>query len=250
MSDDTNSFYNGFLRALPSSDAVKLLCCIHILQAIKRNCRTKLLDKNPAGMVIGKVRSLCRTSDRGDFGSKYSSFLTHLQQLGEHQFCSYMKDTCPRVIQWGGFARQNACMNTSILGERFHKRLKHELPDAKPNMCIDRPLEVIVTVPVDMEEERHQDAERTVPREISLTAATSPAREGNQMAVPFTIYASSIVRVIKWGDCQARGYAFRCDCEEDIQSGISCLHVHASLIYAASDLCSNPMQHSEGRESS
>ncbi|KAK6017666.1 hypothetical protein OSTOST_16808 [Ostertagia ostertagi] len=88
MTDDTNSFFNGFKRAFPDSAAVKLLCCFHVLQAIKRNCRSKL----------GKSH---------------------------------------RVEQWGGFGRQNACMNTSMLGERFHKRLKHELPDTKRTMQHD-----------------------------------------------------------------------------------------------------------------
>ncbi|KAK6032506.1 hypothetical protein OSTOST_01317 [Ostertagia ostertagi] len=36
------------------------------------------------------------------------------------------------------------------------------------------------------------------------------------------------------GACGACAYGFRCDCEKDIQSGISCLHVHACLIYASS----------------
>ncbi|KAK6054792.1 hypothetical protein COOONC_07706 [Cooperia oncophora] len=84
MSDDTNSFYNGFLRAFSDGTAVKILCSSHILRAIKRTCRTKFLE------------------------------------------------------QWGGFSRANACMNISTLGERFHKRLKHELPDSKSDMRFGR----------------------------------------------------------------------------------------------------------------
>ncbi|KAK5977203.1 hypothetical protein GCK32_011419, partial [Trichostrongylus colubriformis] len=36
MTDDTNSFYNGFQRAFAHAAMVKLLCCFHVLQAIKR----------------------------------------------------------------------------------------------------------------------------------------------------------------------------------------------------------------------
>ncbi|KAK5967646.1 MULE domain-containing protein [Trichostrongylus colubriformis] len=155
MTDDTNSFYNGFQRAFPHAATVKLLCCFHVLQAIKRNCKAKLIEKKHTGMVMSKVRSLCRSADRSDFTTKYSTLLTHLQELGEHQFCSYMEDTWShRVQQWGGFARENAVMNTSMLGERFHKRLKHELPDSKPNMRLDRLLETIISLAAELEEDR------------------------------------------------------------------------------------------------
>ncbi|KAK5977204.1 hypothetical protein GCK32_011420 [Trichostrongylus colubriformis] len=30
------------------------------------------------------------------------------------------------------------------------------------------------------------------------------------------------------GDCGACGYGFQCDCEQDVQSRISCLHVYAN----------------------
>lgn len=42
MSDDTNSFFNGFIQVFHNSSAKKLLCYWHVLQAIKRNCMSKL----------------------------------------------------------------------------------------------------------------------------------------------------------------------------------------------------------------
>ncbi|KAK6039817.1 hypothetical protein COOONC_22677 [Cooperia oncophora] len=104
-------------------------------------------------MIVDRVRSLCRLSDHGDFANQYASFLTYLQQQKEHQFCHYMEETWShRVEQWLGFARGNACMNTSML-ERFHKRLKHELPDAKPNMRFNRVLEIIISLTSEMDED-------------------------------------------------------------------------------------------------
>ncbi|KAK6060253.1 hypothetical protein COOONC_02093 [Cooperia oncophora] len=91
----------------------------------------------------------------------------------------------PRVQQWGGFSRVNACMNTSMLGERFHKRLKHELPDSKSNMRLDRLLDLIISLPADMEQDR-------------------------------TIKLNN--HCLK-GECGACGYGYRCDCKKDIQSG-------------------------------
>ncbi|KAK6013668.1 hypothetical protein OSTOST_21013 [Ostertagia ostertagi] len=51
MTDDTNSFHNGFIRAFPQSAAVKLLCNFHVLQAIKR-CKAKLVEVSSNKYVI------------------------------------------------------------------------------------------------------------------------------------------------------------------------------------------------------
>ncbi|EYC13353.1 hypothetical protein Y032_0044g937 [Ancylostoma ceylanicum] len=42
MTDDANTFWNGFKRAFPSSWAQKLLCHWHVQQAMKRNAKKKL----------------------------------------------------------------------------------------------------------------------------------------------------------------------------------------------------------------
>ncbi|KAK6030964.1 hypothetical protein OSTOST_02891 [Ostertagia ostertagi] len=198
MTDDTNSFFDGFLRALPESTSVKLLCCFHVLQAIKRNCRAKLVDvrKDQKGVVSSrislvsyinsyrirdvsltektywngnkKIRSLCRSADHDDFNQKHSAFLTYLKQLGANHMFSYMEeDWSRRVNQWGGFSRLNACTNTSMLGERFHKRLKHELPDSKPNMRLDRLLEILISLPTEMDEDRRIKVLREILRSFN-----------------------------------------------------------------------------------
>ncbi|VDL87670.1 unnamed protein product [Nippostrongylus brasiliensis] len=44
MSDDCNTFYNGFRHVFPQSRARKLLCLYLVLQAIKRSCTEKLKE--------------------------------------------------------------------------------------------------------------------------------------------------------------------------------------------------------------
>ncbi|KHJ78359.1 hypothetical protein OESDEN_22020, partial [Oesophagostomum dentatum] len=44
MTDDTNTFWNGFKKIFPESTAKKLLCHWHVQQAIKRSATKKLLN--------------------------------------------------------------------------------------------------------------------------------------------------------------------------------------------------------------
>ncbi|KAK6058161.1 hypothetical protein COOONC_04272 [Cooperia oncophora] len=146
MSDDCNSFYNGFIRIFPYTKAQKLLCSFHIIQAIKRNSRVKLKQKNLAESVVVAVRRLCKTSNPNDFESKYQDLLSFLEWTGRKRYDrvfgrkrgtlsdrQFARVLCPqfsfrgsRIQQWGGFARKNACVGTSMPTERFQKRPEHK----------------------------------------------------------------------------------------------------------------------------
>lgn len=44
MSDDTNTFYNGFVHEFPETKSVKLLCAFHVAQSVLRNANSKLKE--------------------------------------------------------------------------------------------------------------------------------------------------------------------------------------------------------------
>ncbi|PIO71869.1 hypothetical protein TELCIR_06217 [Teladorsagia circumcincta] len=68
MTDDTNSFHDGFMRAFPQSAAVKLFCNFHILQAIKRNCKAKLAEVRSLWARVSRKRGNLQVSrDSGKF---------------------------------------------------------------------------------------------------------------------------------------------------------------------------------------
>ncbi|VDO24656.1 unnamed protein product [Heligmosomoides polygyrus] len=165
-----------------------------------------------------------------------------------------------RVQQWAGFSRENACVNTSMLAERFHKRLKHELPDAKPNMRIDRLVDVLITLSEEIEEDRNIMMKRTLmsgryrlrQQHIQHEQATRwfRGRQNDVQMIADGIWqvaeGGALHRVVQEdctcdhllnnhcmkGNCGACGYDFRCECEKNIRSGVACLHVHACLQYA------------------
>ncbi|KAK6031150.1 hypothetical protein OSTOST_02702, partial [Ostertagia ostertagi] len=155
MSDDTNSFYNGFRRVFPNSKAKKLLCVYHILRTVERNCKAKLMDKNLVNHTMETVRELCRTSDQDIFTSKYSDLLTFLREQGEQNMVEYFGRTWSgRVQQWGAFARQYSCVNTSMLIERFHRTLKHEIFGSKANVRVDVLLDALIALCPQIDEDR------------------------------------------------------------------------------------------------
>ncbi|KAK5986918.1 MULE domain-containing protein [Trichostrongylus colubriformis] len=159
MSDDANAFFNGFRRVFPQSTARKLLCVYHVVKAIERNCKTKLhdgrLQKTMRDSIVNKVRELCRTTDHSIFSARYSDLLAHLKESGETELLDYFERTwSPRTQHWGAFARRYSAMNTSMLIERFHRRLKHEVLGSKGNVRVDTLLDALVTLVPDMQEER------------------------------------------------------------------------------------------------
>ncbi|KIH54546.1 hypothetical protein ANCDUO_15307 [Ancylostoma duodenale] len=80
MTDDANTFWNGFKRAFPSSWAQKLLCLWHVQQAMKRNAKKEL--KNSDDLLepfLIKVREICHARDKDTFVAKYTSLLKYLR---------------------------------------------------------------------------------------------------------------------------------------------------------------------------
>ncbi|RCN50320.1 hypothetical protein ANCCAN_03542 [Ancylostoma caninum] len=135
MTDDTNTFWNGFKRAFPSSCAQKLLCFWHVQQAMKRNAKKEL--KNSDDLLepfVNKAREICHARDKDTFVAKYTSLLKFLRVKDEDEAAAYMeKSWSHRVEQWAAFGRLGSCVNTSMLCERFHKTLKHDILGGKAN---------------------------------------------------------------------------------------------------------------------
>ncbi|KHJ80066.1 hypothetical protein OESDEN_20268 [Oesophagostomum dentatum] len=154
MSDDSNSFYNAFRRVFPGSEARKLLCTFHITQAVKRNTG-KLSNRSHAPMVVAKISELCKTSNPRTFAMQYTRLLTFLREQNEAAMVEYFeRNWSSRVTQWGAFGRNYSCMNTSMLIERFHRKLKHEFSDVKSNMRLDSLLDILISLVPFMEEDR------------------------------------------------------------------------------------------------
>ncbi|VDO91604.1 unnamed protein product [Heligmosomoides polygyrus] len=238
MTDDCNTFYNGFRQVFPQSAARKLLCLFHVVQ------------------------SLCQEVER-DFALKYAGMITRLHQEGEQEMAEYFEENwSPRVEQFAGFARRRSCVNTSMLIERWNKRLKYELVNIKRGIRIDSLVDILISAPAIMEEDRV----------IKMARGLNYGRHrllrhhgAHVLAVKLYGNKPEAVEVLGEGwwrltdskgihhirqytcicdekhnnhckRCNACAYAFSCDCVNDALSGVSCPHIHAILMHAPGGL--------------
>ncbi|RCN25328.1 hypothetical protein ANCCAN_28961, partial [Ancylostoma caninum] len=155
MTDDSNSFWNGFKRAFPSTWTKKLLCLWHVQQAMKRNSKTDLKNSDLLEPFVEKMRETCLLRHREMFETKYTSVLKFLSEQGEDEMAAYMeKSWSGRVDQWSAFVRLDSCVNTSMLCERFHKTLKHDILGGKANVRIDALIQLLIPLIVEIDEEK------------------------------------------------------------------------------------------------
>ncbi|KAK6762244.1 hypothetical protein RB195_023092 [Necator americanus] len=147
-----------------------------------------------------------------------------------------------------------------MLCELFHKKkLKHEMLEGKANVRIDRLLQLFIA---ELEEDREIMKERGLEEgryrlqqhHKTHTSAINKYCGQQQRA---TVVGRGTWEVKENGisyrveeyyfpcdkefnnhwrreGCGACPYAFSCTCPVDVKSGISCVHVHAALMYAAS----------------
>ncbi|KAK6021389.1 hypothetical protein OSTOST_12938, partial [Ostertagia ostertagi] len=261
MSDDANSFFNGFRRVFPRSTTRKLLCVYHVVKAIERQCKSKLHDKTLLDSIVNAIRELCRTTNQNVFAAKYSELLAKLRESGEKEMLDYLERTwSPRAHEWGAFARRYSSMNTSMLIERFHRRLKHEVLGTKGNVRVDTLLDALVMMVPDMEEERKIRMSRGV-----WEGRYRLKEQHRNHALAIKLYDKKRERVLcigngRWtvtdergthyieqrtcicdsqlnnhcnkDNCGACPYGYTCDCQGDAKSGISCIHIHAASLFA------------------
>ncbi|KHJ86986.1 hypothetical protein OESDEN_13249 [Oesophagostomum dentatum] len=144
MSDDTNTFWNGF-KKIPESTAKKLLCLWH---------------KGLLEPVMNKVRVVCLAREKSVFVTKYTpslnSYVTKATYMESSWNCSgaialkRLNANRPfrsgRVELWAAFGRLGSFVNTSMLCERFHKRLKHDIFEGNANVRTDKLVDLIIFI--------------------------------------------------------------------------------------------------------
>ncbi|CAJ0602654.1 unnamed protein product [Cylicocyclus nassatus] len=265
MTDDTNTFWNGFRKVFTTTHTKRLLCLWHVQQAMKRNASSKLVNSEHLKPFMKKAREICLIRSREIFTIKYTSLLKFLRDQSENVLATYMENSwSDRIEQWAAFGRLGSCVSTSMLCERFHKTLKHDILEGKANVRIDSLLQLLINLVTEAEEEREIAMERGVeegryrlqqhhkshaaavsryadrPHTISVTGSGQWEVKDDgctyQIQEHFCPCDSQLNNHCKREDCKACPYAYACNCSMDVRSGISCHHVHAVLMYAPSGM--------------
>ncbi|KAK6741601.1 hypothetical protein RB195_009457 [Necator americanus] len=153
----------SYSKVFPSSWTKRLLCLWHVQQAMKRNAIAKLVNRDLSEPFLRKMRDICLVRERSVFVTQYTSMLKYLLENDESTLASYMENTWSnRMDQWAAFGRLGSCVSTSMLCERFHKKLKHEMLEGKANVRIDRLLQLLIALTTELEEDREIMKERGV----------------------------------------------------------------------------------------
>ncbi|KAL6726916.1 hypothetical protein Aduo_008844 [Ancylostoma duodenale] len=103
-----------------------------------------------------------------------------------------------RMMQWASFGRHRSVMNTSLLCERWHRRLKRDVLGSRRKIRLDTLMEVLIDVTCDIWDE--------------------------------FVMGGNHCRKDAFGAC---GYAFSCDCIMDSSAGVSCI-LHMACMMGAS----------------
>ncbi|KAK6735698.1 hypothetical protein RB195_018746 [Necator americanus] len=151
----------SYSKVFLSSWNKRLLCLWHVQQAMKRNANAKVVNRDLSEPFLRKMRDICLVRERSVFVTQYTSMLKYVRENDESTLASYMENTWSnRVDQWAAFGRLGSCVSTSMLCERFHKKLKHEMLEGKANVRIDRLLQLLIALTTELEEDREIMKER------------------------------------------------------------------------------------------
>ncbi|WKY05359.1 hypothetical protein Q1695_005959 [Nippostrongylus brasiliensis] len=203
------------------------------------------------------MSALCYTRVESEFNDRYRKLLMTLKGKDESDMLHYLENNWSgRVTQWAGFARIWSPFNTSMMVERFHKRLKYENQGRVGNSRLDSIVHSLINIPAVLAHDfeirmrrrlsygRHRFAEQ-----LNAHKAGMKALHNAQLQVLVTDKGwevrSGRTYFIEQKQCEcdpalnnhctrdgcgACAYAYCCTCNGDGKAGVCCLHIHAAIV--------------------
>ena len=146
MSDDADQYYNSWKAVFPWDGTKKLLCAWHVDRAWRKSLNKLVSDTQIRGELYHHLRILLLEQDESGFRVKLQQVVSYFLQI-EPQFCDYFRrEYISRVEQWATFGRVSAGVNTNMMLESFHRKLKVCYLGNKQNRRIDSLLYVIMRI--------------------------------------------------------------------------------------------------------
>ncbi|KHJ77445.1 hypothetical protein OESDEN_22935, partial [Oesophagostomum dentatum] len=130
-----------------------------------------------------------------------------------------------------------SCVNTSMLCERFHKALQHDIMEGKANVRIDSLLQILINLTVEKEESRiimqhHRSHASAINKYCGREGLIS--NDGNGI---WQVKDNNKVYHVQEQHCscheQDAMLVHMLSHAMDVESGISCVHVHAAVLYGS-----------------
>ncbi|XGW27467.1 hypothetical protein V3C99_007794 [Haemonchus contortus] len=258
VTDEAPCFYNGFRMVFPQSRAKLHYCRWHIERTWQRNAN-KFVEPQLRGRLRKMLRDLLLVRDLPKFQRQFGEVLAFLKTEGQYHMEEYLRrNYLDRTPTWASFANQNAVMDTTMVSERWHLRLKTEFLHRNANARADCLVDLLIRAVEEMSQSDEIKVSRrlaqrsyriqqtTVCHRLALKLFQAHPEKVRQMSseeweVERKPFGEPPVRVQRLGNCECPDvadrnvhcplcdicpYSFSCSCTDN-RAGISCSHQHA-----------------------
>ncbi|KAK6021654.1 hypothetical protein OSTOST_12669, partial [Ostertagia ostertagi] len=255
VTDEAPCFFNGFHSVFPDSHAQLHYCRWHIGKTWERSAN-KYVELRVRTRVKRMMKDLLIIRDLSSFQHRFAELLVYLREEG-------------RTPTWGSFSNPNAIMDTTMISEHWHLRLKSEFLNRNANSRADYLVDLLIRA---VEELSQSDQLKRSVRQCVVKARRRLANSSyrsQQSAIchrlalkkfrghsekikrlgneKWEVYSKSaeifVVRRIR--DCECNDaenenvhcplcgicpYSWSCSCKDN-RAGISCVHRHAIMLF-------------------
>ncbi|CAJ0600490.1 unnamed protein product [Cylicocyclus nassatus] len=292
VTDEAPCFYNGCRETFPTSQAKLHYCRWHLDQTFRKatirlvevstpffavchRCYSKFLG-TLEGFINKDLSRLLLIADLETFERKFAEILAFLDVEGQTAMATYLRENylgdivaniilfkleaVGRTATWASFANQHVVMDTKMISERWHLRLKKDFLHRNSNIRADFLVDLLIKAVEDLADTNEiRDRRRAATSSYRVQETTKchrkamlyyerrPQRirrigemewqvEGKQPTDLYTVTQGECRCDISMGHnvhcplCNICPYSWNCLCLDN-RSGISCLHRHAVKLY-------------------
>lgn len=260
VTDEAPCFYNGFRAVFPEAPTRLHFCRFHIWQTWERKTK-ELVDASCRSSVSRALELLLREAQLNVFERKFAEILVFLKEKGQTAMSDYLeKNYLGRTTTWASFSNRDAVLDTTMISERFHLRIKDEFLHRNGNSRLDALVDLLIKCVEDLSGSIEVKERR---RLVTCSFRLEETHKCHRLARD--IYKGKEEMITEAGEnhwhilnrdrtktyevfldgqcfchhtknthcvsCGVCAYTWRCTCLDN-RSGISCHHRHAVKMFA------------------
>ncbi|VDL86116.1 unnamed protein product [Nippostrongylus brasiliensis] len=225
VTDEAPCFYNGFKAVFPNAATRLHYCRFHILQTWERKTK-QIVEAQLRPTVNGALQQLLKETRLEEFQKQFGEILAYLRAKNQREMAEYLeKNYLGRTPTWASFASKGAILDTTMISERFHLRIKEEFLHRNANSRIDGFVEMLIR-----SVEELSGAVDVKERRRFATCAYRLTETHRRHHTAEEIYGARRDLIVERNNhclkCGVCAYSWDCTCNDN-RLGISCPHRHA-----------------------
>jgi hypothetical protein len=145
MSDDASQYFTAW-NAVFGAGTKKLLCARHVDRAWRKSLNKHISNVQSRTEVYQQLCVLLNQRSESEFRLMLQQVVSYMAEE-EPRFCEYFqKEYASRIEQWATFSRHHIGINTNMMVESFHRKLKVCYLQHKQNRRIDLLLNTLARI--------------------------------------------------------------------------------------------------------